>query len=443
MLKKGLGLRYMKKGLYFLILIFCSIWLIGCSNSEQANIGKVAYIQQGNLWIKSLPDGSAKQFTTDGLASIPRWSVSGKWLLFQKKNQLWVTGSDGRNCRMVADSINAFAWSSTDDVFYYGSEKGGLVSVRPDTMATTMLIKPAPGEIYGRIVNSPDGRYIAFERFYEVFNGTPAPTWIAEGVLKLDIANGKVTSLYKAQPPDQKSIGTVGYVAGWSSDGKIVYIWIGPHSGSLIADAASLTAIDVDTGKNLLADNQKTGSLVHHNWFNTSPVDPNLAALITGGGRETWTNKRLAVINLQTQNVKVVSGPGQAVVSLAFSPSGDSLVYSAGPEEKNMYNGDTTDYAGKSRKVMMQRHLWVVKTDGGPVKQLTGDNSYRDEYPLWSAKGDYILFGRIDNRDKASLWLMGADGSNPVQVVAEISPFDWFGFYGYMEWNQVMDYWRG
>lgn len=149
------------------------------------------------------------------------------------------------------------------------------------------------------------------------------------------------------------------------------------------------------------------------------------------------------MLNLKTKKLKVVSAKGQAVASLAFSPSGETLAYSAGPEEKEMYNNDTKDYSSKSRKVMLQRHIWAADIDGGPLKQLTTDNNYRDEYPVWSAKGDYILFGRIENQDKASLWLMGADGSNPRQVVAELSPFDWFGFYGYVEWDQIFDYWKG
>lgn len=284
-------------------------------------------------------------------------------------------------------------------------------------------------------VNSPDGRYIVFE----IFTLRPSNNRIPEGVFKLDTTNNKVTTiLFKNQPIEQNNLGTVGYLAGWSSDGKVLYLWVGTHSGSITADGASFIAVDANTGKNLL-ENIPLGSLVHKNWF-TPSLDPNIAALITAeGGRETWMGKHLSVLNLQTKSVKVISGHDQSVVSLAFSPAGDRLVYSAGPEENNIYNGKPNDYANKSRNLMMQRHIWVTGTEGSELKQLTTDKNYRDEYPIWIADGDYILFGRIDDHDRASLWMMDADGSNQTQIVGELSPFDAFGFYGYAEWDQWFD----
>ena len=180
--------------------------------------------------------------------------------------------------------------------------------------------------------------------------------------------------------------------------------------------------------------------LIGH-WFAAGP-DRNLVALTVGTGRETWANKQLALINQQTKDTDVVSAQGQTVSSFAFSPSGNRLVYSAGPEEKDMYNGDG-NYEAKSRGVMLKRHIWGVNVDGSSLKQLTNDSRYRDEYPVWDAKGDKILFVRVDKDDKASLWQMEADGSNPKPVIDKLSPADWFGFYGYVEWDQWFDYWRG
>lgn len=102
----------MKKIMLWMLIIFWAVITVtGCAVSRdasspaasmgktQSDIGQVAYIQKGNLWVKNLPDGTAKQLTTDETASCPRWSVSGKWLLFQKKNQLWIISSDGTNSR--------------------------------------------------------------------------------------------------------------------------------------------------------------------------------------------------------------------------------------------------------------------------------------------------------------------------------------------------------
>jgi Tol biopolymer transport system component len=43
-------------------------------------LGKVVYVQDGNLWVKVLPDGKPHQLTDDGTNSYPRWSSSGEWL---------------------------------------------------------------------------------------------------------------------------------------------------------------------------------------------------------------------------------------------------------------------------------------------------------------------------------------------------------------------------
>ena len=433
--------------LWILGTLLAGLIMLGCNNTvppgkneaateSPPGLGKVAYIQSGNLWVKELPDGTAKQLTTDGAALGPRWSKSGKWLLFQKNNQLWLTGSDGTDCRAIGE-VAGFTWSTAEDVFYYGSPKNGLVSVHPETSQSKILIKPSAGDNFGRMLNSPDGRYIAFER-----SSAKQPAAESGGIWKLDITSGNVVNLFKGQAATEKSMGVLPHLAGWSSDGKTIYLWIGSQSASLTADGVAFTAIDAETGKNLSAYNRETGSLVHKNWFVPGP-DPDIAFLIIGYGRETWTDKQLALLNLKTKEVKVISAKGQAVASFDISLSGENLAFSAGPDEKEMYNGDTEDYSAKSRKVMMQRHIWAANIDGGPLKQLTNDNDYRDEYPVWSAKDDYILFGRIDKQDKASLWLMKADGSNPRQVVTELSPFDWFGFYGYVDLKQLFDYWRG
>src|SRR5512139_2453961 len=44
------------------------------------DVGRVAYVQGGDIWIKVLPDGKPQRLTTDGRNREPRWSPSGEWL---------------------------------------------------------------------------------------------------------------------------------------------------------------------------------------------------------------------------------------------------------------------------------------------------------------------------------------------------------------------------
>lgn len=78
-------------------------------------LGKLAYIQGGNVWVKALPDGAPYRLTNDGHDAVPSWSWSGEWLLFLNRRappgnvggptyELWVIKPDG-NGRRRLDSL--------------------------------------------------------------------------------------------------------------------------------------------------------------------------------------------------------------------------------------------------------------------------------------------------------------------------------------------------
>jgi hypothetical protein len=69
---------------------------------------------------------------------------------------------------------------------------------------------------------------------------------------------------------------------------------------------------------------------------------------------------------------------------------------------------------------------------------------------MWSADGKHILFCRIANDNSETLWLMGADGTDAVQVARLcIDPGSpgvedsWWGYYGYIDWRAAFDWFRG
>jgi hypothetical protein len=66
-------------------------------------LGKLAYVQGGDIRVKALPDGEPLRLTTDGQNREPRWSPSGEWLAFRKgDDQVWVMRADGgHNCERL------------------------------------------------------------------------------------------------------------------------------------------------------------------------------------------------------------------------------------------------------------------------------------------------------------------------------------------------------
>jgi len=68
---------------------------------QAAGLGELAYVQNGDLWLKSLPDGQPKRITTSGQASYPRWSPSGEWPTCGAGHDVWVVRQDGSGRRKL------------------------------------------------------------------------------------------------------------------------------------------------------------------------------------------------------------------------------------------------------------------------------------------------------------------------------------------------------
>ena len=74
-----------KKGLVALLLLA----LVGPGvGAQTALTGEIAYVQEGNIWVRDLATGQARQLTTDGQSILPAWTPDGQSLIF-------VSGRDG------------------------------------------------------------------------------------------------------------------------------------------------------------------------------------------------------------------------------------------------------------------------------------------------------------------------------------------------------------
>ena len=156
-------------------------------------------------------------------------------------------------------------------------------------------------------------------------------------------------------------------------------------------------------------------------------------ALIEGGGRSAWKNKRVQVAG------QAITPKNLAAVSPAWSPKGTHVAFAAMPD----WTGPGTAEPVQSES--MQRRIWVTNVVGEPQsRQLTDTAGYRDERPSWSADGNYILFVRMDTKGRASLWIVSLDHGALRQVVDELTPApDPLGFYGHVDWDVLFDWWRG
>ena len=409
------------------------------------SLGKVAYVQGGDIWVKALPEGQPQRLTTDGRNREPRWSPSGEWLAFRKgEEQVWVAHADGGAAHVVHDgaAITAFAWAPTQDRLAYATGDGALMVVDADGANQQELVGADVGQPYTGVVRfawSPDGAWLAYEYIAMRQEGERA---------------GRNASLWRiradgSDAAEWLNAGTETYeplLAGWVADGSALLYWMDPmYSRSLLADGGELFVLPVQGGGPLQPG---LTTLAYADFVVPSPNGSDRVAVIVGGYRGTWTGKRLHLLSARTGESRALTPADVAASSPAWSPNGRQIAYIAMPDKGDLGGGN------EAKAGLMQRRLFVANALGeARPRQLTDDPAYGDEAPLW-LNGNQILFVRVDAQDRASLWLVPAAGGDPRRMVDELSQEpggskyygDWqttiIPYYGHMDCSALFDVWR-
>jgi len=398
-------------------------------------LGRVAYVRDGELWVRALPAGEPVRLAGgDGPLTIsePRWSPSGEWLAYRRDTAVWLVRANGQDAYAVDQGgvVNDFAWSPTEDRLAYVAGSGvlRLAVLRAGEAEPLMLLPPDPAGRPGRFAWSPGGESIA----YEWWQGMDAQGLRLMGAGE-DGAGEPVLLFDSGIPRRGEAL-----LAGWTGDGGYILFWEGYLSASLLADGAPFYALPAGGGEPVLVSGGDGAVLYYDDFWSSSPTGN--VALVAGAGRETWTNKAVALARPGEGQPITLTADDVAVVSLASSSFG--VAYAAGPDAGRVGGGDA------ARAALFGRRIWMAPADGSAPRRLTGDEGYRDERPLWSVDGSHVLFLRMDEEEQVSLWLVPTGEGSPQPVAEGLDPWPggqsgWFGSYGHLDWDALYDWWRG
>ncbi len=404
------------------------------------SLGWLAYIQNGDVWMKELPDGQARRLTTDGHNHSPRWSPSGEFLTFANDKGSWVIKRSGEQ----AKSFDPANCSERLQYSYAAScypVNGSLVVRNADGSGTRVITsveltagRPITGTTVriGGPILSPDRKWFAYDLMKVCEGQVPCYAYSGIWVAESDWRN--VREVHTTGIPPQDDLA----VFGWSLDSKAILFTRDPGFGiSSTADGIPLEAVSIK--------GDKPREITEPFLWNYLDWSPDKRFLVIGEGfdRQTWTNKHITVYDLLTLSKTQLTDNRTAAISPAWSPDAQHIAFVAMADIGSVGGGDA------ARNGMMRRRIWVMNRDGSNKHRLTNDANYRDERPQWSADGSHILFVRLDPDDHLSLWLMRSDGSE--LVVADnislppqesIQPPIWFGYYGGTDWEEYYDWWQ-
>ena len=152
-------------------------------------------------------------------------------------------------------------------------------------------------------------------------------------------------------------------------------------------------------------------------------------------------DKTIALLDISSdshQPLRKITGPSVSAIHPAWSPDGRQLAWTQGPDADALFKQlpDDVFYEVALERSARERRIWLAGNGGlGEQKQLMNDSRYTDEVPIWSRDGSYILFGRSDEQDARTLWLMRPDGSESREVAAPAEPNGL-----YLGWANVFDW---
>jgi Tol biopolymer transport system component len=379
-----------------------------------------AVSQKDHLWITALSDPSHGQMVWSGQTRSPQFSAGQAWIAFTDHRQLIIKSRSGAESFLPFGSAPIEGrprWSPAGDTLAVVKDADVYALRARDHWSPVKVFAGVETASLLGLLFSPDGKQLAVSLRVAGDDGNQAGS-----VRVVTLSDPKRVDLLLTLPD-----GII--LDRWTPDGKNILFWKDPDfSASVAADGLPLYAASVPGGN---VKSQGAQTLPHNEFSDFSP-DGKLLALAEGNGRETWTQKRISVLNVSSGAKIFLTSEKEAALFPSWSPNGELIAYAAGPDEAKTTREGPNATLGPV-------HLWLMKSDGSQRRQLTSDPAYRDERPQWSSDGTTIVFCRVNTAGEGSLWRVNATGVKPEQIGGSFPlNYGMFGFYGYTDWSQFV-----
>jgi len=359
--------------------------------------GRVAYVVDGNLFIKELPDGEPRQITNENNVHRPEWSPTGESLAYSTEDPVravgdtkaWITNAATGETREAGFPP---VWAPNRDYLIEPGEEFGVMTV---TTADGQLIRRIERGLRPyRVEWTADGEaviYIHFERLADFEDGV--------GIRVLNLNSGTDELLFTVF--DRPSF------LRWSSDGQYLFFGDGDAFKFLSVESGEVDEVEfplvLDSGDQI----QRPGG------SSILAVETTLDAL--------WGGKRIGLLEPEDGSFAYLTNPEVAAIHPRWSPDGQQIAYEANPDRSDAPSPTAPD---EVEALLEDRHIWIMDADGSNQRQVTADPRYRDEDPEWTADGEHLLFARVDLEfpdNDPSLWLLNVSTGNLTQLVEAMS----------------------
>lgn len=382
--------------------------------------------------------------------SHPVLSQSGDMVMFRQSDMVPQDGPGpvGMSCYVyafefgqtlpLAEPVYSYC-AGPDNTFIIGTADGKLLKVSfeplrhdgagaPEYRTVDISVWPEAVEKdplvsiqYENLKPSPDFRYLAYNVDVKDERTDNRPEgfgpYSSGGLYVQDFAAAKAVTVVSPIRATEQRFGNNPEPGPWSPDGKTLWVWDKPQSGSLSADGVGGFFYHADTGKRTEIDSMMLGYDENISYSGAGP-----AAMLGGGGREMFSGKRVDLTSdysgatAQFQALKSITEMGLIPAMPQLSADGKTLYFAA---------VSRTDTDGNAQTYPLKRQLYAVLTQTGEVSQITSDPIYRNENPVLLKDGAHLIFGRASAGaydGKMEIWTVDLQSGEETRLAAWAEP---------------------